>query len=40
VAWQFDPTLDWKDVDWLCGCTSIEDVTEEMIFKRPIQITK
>jgi isopentenyl diphosphate isomerase/L-lactate dehydrogenase-like FMN-dependent dehydrogenase len=23
VAWQFDPTLSWKDVDWLCSKSNI-----------------
>ncbi|UCH20898.1 MAG: alpha-hydroxy-acid oxidizing protein [Deltaproteobacteria bacterium] len=23
VAWQFDPTLSWKDVDWLCSKAKI-----------------
>ena len=23
VAWQFDPTLNWKDVDWLCAKSKI-----------------
>jgi isopentenyl diphosphate isomerase/L-lactate dehydrogenase-like FMN-dependent dehydrogenase len=23
VAWQFDPTLNWKDVDWLCAKSNI-----------------
>ena len=23
VAWQFDPTLCWKDVDWLCSKSNI-----------------
>jgi isopentenyl diphosphate isomerase/L-lactate dehydrogenase-like FMN-dependent dehydrogenase len=23
VAWQFDPTLSWKDVDWLCANSKI-----------------
>ncbi len=23
VAWQFDPTLSWKDIDWLCARSKI-----------------
>jgi len=23
VAWQFDPTLSWKDIDWLCARSNI-----------------
>ena len=23
VAWQFDPTLAWKDIDWLCAKSKI-----------------
>ena len=23
VSWQFDPTLSWKDVDWLCSKTEL-----------------
>ena len=23
VAWQFDPTLSWKDIDWLCSKSKV-----------------